>query len=284
MILQEHLWRHRQLAHANRIQPWVRPRLERRQAGLKHPVDDFLFDYYPYSIHKLSTWHPGFGVTLAGEADEFLVNPAYHRAENGITLDPVNFQTKGGRLELVIRLLGGTQSRPPQLNCFGLHEWAMVYSSDEVRHDQYQLRLSNSQVAETVEDLGLRCTHIDAFRFFTEEAKPQNACEPTRESQPELEQPGCLHANMDLYKYAMWFSPFIGSDLVADCFALARSARELDMRAAPYDLVELGYQPIRVETPQGRAEYVQGQRNITGAAQPLRSRLLSELTTLRGTK
>lgn len=60
---------------------------------------------------------------------------------------------------------------------------------------------------------------------------------------------------MDLYKYAMWFSPFIASELVADCFALARQARELDMRAAPYDLVELGYEPIHIETPEGRREY-----------------------------
>ena len=64
--------------------------------------------------------------------------------------------------------------------------------------------------------------------------------EPTRATQPDLEQPGCLHAAMDLYKYAMWFQQFVGSDLVADCFEVARKARELDMRAAPYDLADLG--------------------------------------------
>ena len=91
-----------------------------------------------------------------------------------------------------------------------------------------------------MDDIGLRCTHIDAYRFFTPAAVPLNAHEPTRATQHEWEQPGCLHANMDLYKYAMWFQPFTSSDLVADCFALARQARELDMRAAPYDLVDLG--------------------------------------------
>jgi hypothetical protein len=85
---------------------------------------------------------------------------------------------------------------------------------------------------------------------------------------------------MDLYKYAMWFSPFVGSDLIADCFSLARKARELDMRAAPYDLVDLGYEPIRVETPEGRRDYATRQRQISEQSQPLRDRLLDALTNL----
>ncbi len=106
---------------------------------------------------------------------------------------------------------------------------------------------------------------------------PLNAHEPTRATQHDWEQPGCLHANMDLYKYAMWFQPFVGSELVADCFALAREARELDMRAAPYDLVGLGYEPIRVETPEGRVEYARQQRALMADAGHLRGRLLAAL-------
>lgn len=281
MILQEEAWRRLQLAHTERVRPWVQPRIDRRRAGEKHPVDDFLFDYYPYSVHKLQAWHPGFGFGLAGDADEYLDHPDYHRTANVVTVNPAHLQPKADRLDLVIRLLTGTASRPAQLNCFGLHEWAMVYSASGLRHDQYRLRLTDDQVAETVDTLGLRCTHIDAYRFFTDAAKPLNSCEPTRASQPEIEQPGCLHANMDLYKYAMWFTPFIGSDLVADCFELARFAREVDMRAAPYDLVDLGYQPIRIETSEGRAEYVHRQRLIAEAAQGLRARLLAEVASLK---
>ena len=51
-----------------------------------------------------------------------------------------------------------------------------------------------------------------------------------------VEQPGCLHAGMDLYKHAFRLSPLVASDLVADCFELARDIRVLDMRASPYDL------------------------------------------------
>ena len=49
---------------------------------------------------------------------------------------------------------------------------------------------------------------------------------------------------MDLYKHAFRLSPLVCSDLVADCFELARDIRVLDMRASPYDLGGLGYDPV----------------------------------------
>ena len=110
---------------------------------------------------------------------------------------------------------------------------------------------------------------------------PLNALEPTRATQPDLEQPGCLHAAMDLYKYAFWFSPLVSSDLVMDCFENAARARELDMRASPYDMAPFGLEPIRVETPEGRADYAAEQRELMTATDPLRLRLTSVLTSLR---
>ena len=89
-----------------------------------------------------------------------------------------------------------------------------------------------------------------------------------------MEQPGCLHANMDLYKWAYKLSPAVPSTLTADCFDLARQVRELDMRAAPYDLRPLGYQPVEIETPEGRATYVEAQREFSSRAQVLRYRLI----------
>ena len=79
---------------------------------------------------------------------------------------------------------------------------------------------------------------------------------------------------MDLYKWAYKLSPLVGSDLVADCFALAREIRALDMRASPYDLAELGYPPVPVETPEGRAEYARRQRDFADRATLLRGRLI----------
>ena len=63
--------------------------------------------------------------------------------------------------------------------------------------------------------------------------------------------------------------------LVVDAFELARSIREVDMRASPYDLTALGLAPIRVETAAGKAQYVAAQRGFAEPAQALRQRLLS---------
>lgn len=282
LVLPEGEWRARQQAHRDRVEPWVAPRLARRRHGQSQATDDFLFEYYPYSVGRLRTWHPGYGVVLAGEAREFLEHPAYVETDEGVTatLDWLDDQ-RHDRLALAIRILQGSAGREPVLGCFALHEWAMVYGlqQQEVRHQSLPLRLSPSAIRETVDTLGLRCTHIDAYRFFTDEAAPLNSLEPTRATQPDLEQPGCLHASMDLYKYAMWFQPLVGSELVADCFALARSARDLDMRASPYDVTTIGLETIPVETTEGRRAYTEVQRDLIDTSAPLRDRLLR---TLRG--
>jgi hypothetical protein len=81
---------------------------------------------------------------------------------------------------------------------------------------------------------------------------------------------------MDLYKHAFRMTPMISSDLVADCFELARDIRVLDMRAAPYDLIDLGFEPIPIETPEGKATYVREQRAFAERGAPLRRRLIEE--------
>jgi hypothetical protein len=96
-----------------------------------------------------------------------------------------------------------------------------------------------------------------------------------------MEQPGCLHAGMDLYKYAFWFSPLVPSDLVMDCFENAARARALDMRASPYDMSPFGLEPIHVETPEGRREYAVEQMSLMTATTPLRGRLIAALSGLR---
>ncbi len=81
---------------------------------------------------------------------------------------------------------------------------------------------------------------------------------------------------MDLYKHAFRLSPLVASELVADCFELAWDIRELDMRASPYDLADLGYEPVRIETPAGKQEYVAAQRVFAERGAPLRRRLVEE--------
>jgi len=100
--------------------------------------------------------------------------------------------------------------------------------------------------------------------------------QPGRDDRPAFEQPACLHAGMDLYKHAFRLTPMVPSELVADCFELAREIRVLDMRASPYDLSGLGYEPVRIETAEGKQEYTAAQRRFAELGRPLRQRLLTE--------
>ena len=77
------------------------------------------------------------------------------------------------------------------------------------------------------------------------------------------------------------FQPFVGSDVVAECFAVASLARELDVRASPYDVTAFGLEPVRVETVEGRLAYADAQRALMADTAPLRARLVGALTALR---
>ena len=79
---------------------------------------------------------------------------------------------------------------------------------------------------------------------------------------------------MDLYKWAYKLSPATPGELVADCFELAVEIRELDMRASPYDLRAHGYEPVAIETPEGKAAYVAAQRGFAERGAVLRQRLI----------
>jgi hypothetical protein len=150
----------------------------------------------------------------------------------------------------------------------------MVYRTDAPRHAGLPLRLGAAGTDAVVEAQPLRCTHHDAYRFFTSAARPRNATAPARAEQLHNEQPGCLHATMDLYKWAYKLSPATPSELVADCFELAVEVRTLDMRASPYDLEALGHTPVPIETAAGRAEYARAQAAFAERAAPLRERLI----------
>ncbi len=283
-VITEADWQQRRRAHEQQVDDVLaghRERAGRRQA---HPVEDFLFTYYSLRPAQLRRWHPGAGFALAGAAARERLQWREHVLEDdAVTLDLTAFRARrGGAVQHVVELLTATAARPAQLGCFGLHEWAMVYRQDEqqVRHAGRSLRLGPAGTDAVVESHRIRCTHHDAFRFFTEPARPLNLLQPARGGEVELEQPGCLHATMDLYKWAYKLSPAVPSELVLSCFRLARRTRELDMRASPYDLSDLGYAAVAIETPEGKAEYVAAQREIADLGRQLRAQLLDALQPL----
>jgi len=224
-------------------------------------------------------WSPGAGVVLANATeDDFPDRYGFHTDQGGRVLD---FQAwldkRQSGVRWISKVLKSTQERPPLFACLGLHEWAMVYEEQDIRHPQLPLRLSHDETRKVVESTPIQCTHFDAFRFFSESARSLNQIPLSSEGRPEQEQPGCLHANMDLFKWCMKLQPLIPATLVADCFLLAIEARIIDMRASPYDVSSMDYEPITIETPTGRRDYVEAQKHIYEAAKPLRQRLIDTL-------
>jgi hypothetical protein len=258
---------------------------ERKQAGVRHPIEDFLWEYYSNKPAQFEKWHPGFAVALE-DAPEYADIKGYTTHE-GLTQVSVDFiRERATALEWMVELLNGSLARPARFQCFGLHEWAMVYrlSQEEVRHEQAPLRLSPTEIAAVVEAQQLKCTHYDAFRFYVPEARSLNHMVLERTDQINMEQAGCLHANMDLYKWCYKARPIIDSDLTLRCFNLAKEIRLLDMRAAPYELSAWGLTPVPIETTDGRAEYARQQRDFSERSNvlrvELRDKLVAALSTL----
>jgi hypothetical protein len=280
--LDESVWVRHAHAHRDRVDAFCAPHRARRRTGRPHPVWDFLFTYYSLRPRQLRCWHPGFGVVLSGQQSrEYLGRSGYGPVPGGVTVTVEHLRSRADTVHFVAGLLRATAARPARLNCFGLHEWAMVYRSPDTRHDAVPLRLGHAGTDAVVESMSLRCSHFDAYRFFTDAAVGRNLEPLSREGQVETEQPGCLHAAMDLYKWAYKLAPLVASDLVVDCLELAADARLLDMRASPYDLRDYGFDAIAIETRGGRAEYVRSQQDIADRAAPLRATLAAQCDALR---
>jgi hypothetical protein len=285
VLLSRSVWLERARAHAERVDVRIRPHLERRKLGIAHPVHDFLFTYYSQRPAALRRWHPGFGVALEDA-------PEYDEAK-GYAAGTVSGEFLNAQLPLVGSLhdlLSATATRPPTLGCFGLHEWAMAYRTEGrpvggamgLRHP-WPLRLGPTGTDAVVEGHRIGCSHFDAFRFFTPPARSLNTLRPGRDDRAAFEQPGCLHAGMDLYKHAFRLSPLIASEIVADAFELAWDIRILDMRAAPYDFTGVvldpsgeEWSPVAIETVDGKAEYVAAQREFAARGAVVRAGLVAE--------
>lgn len=288
VLLPEQLWRERERRHHEAVDALTTDHLRRRQRGTPHPVIDFLFTYYRTSVGAVRRWHPGPGVILENAHDDPRAQWRHYRratlrGRTGLIVDPDSVISRGGsRLRRARKVVRATASRPGATGCFGLHEWAMLYRSREegVRHGQVPLRIPHEKVDEVVRGSRLRCTHFDAFRFFTEPAAPLNEVQLSREEQETREQPACLHAGMDVYAYTAALEAGAPGELLLDTLRAAFRAREVDMRSSPYDLSEWGLTPIPVETPRGRAEFVAFQRDWITSTQELRTRYLSAVDRL----
>lgn len=260
------VWKPIAAAHQARAEGLLRERQS-------NPIETFLWTYYRTRPVHLTFWHPGAGIELE-EAPEYHGRRGYRLDGDRVFIDPEFIAKHRTLIERIHHLLSATASRSAQFGCFGMHEWAMVYQADQVRHD-VPLRFSLEETSRIVDQLGVRCSHYDAFRFFTAPARPLNLIQPSRELQPALEQPGCIHANMDLLKWALKLVPMIPSELLLDAFENARALRQLDMQASPYDLSGFGMEAVKVETPEGRAQYKAEQERLAELSKPIRAAMIA---------
>lgn len=272
-VLTKEVWVPRAENHRSRVISLLSSAPKRLPDGQLHPVWGFLYTYYSFRGGALRRWHPGYGTELCDAIDNYAHNDGYEVVENRVRVKGSFLVHRIPTIRYIAKLLAATAVQPAQLNCFGLHEWAMVYqSTSSIRHS-VPLRLSFIETNAVVDEAVIRCTHYDAFRFFTPAARPKNLLQLVRTDQENKEQPGCIHATMDLYKWTYKLIPLLPSEFIADTFELAIAARELDMRASPYDFSHLEFEPIKIETSAGRAEYVREQTKLSAAAAPLRAQL-----------
>ncbi len=277
-VLEESQWVELKAEHEALASPWMDAYRKRRSSRKPHPIYDFLFGYYNTKRRNFTTWKPMADMILRGEGSAaFLENRRYVKEGEGVRLDVENMDTRDRRLiAWVYNLISAAKARPSKFACFGLHEWAMVYKAEEVRHETTPLRPSQETISTLVESMPICCTHYDAFRFFTPEAVPLNQVQPQAEDMALNEQFGCIHFNMDLYRWSYKMNPWIGSELMMECFLLSVEARELDMRASPYDVASYGFEPICVETAEGRAEYKKLQEALSMKGRALADKVLEQ--------
>lgn len=277
------MWRERAGAHERRADELTHGHVARRALGESHAIEDFLFTYYNLRPAQLRRWHPGAGVWLA-DAQERADWKWYLVEGNLARVDAAGFlERRGGTVDYIERLMQATLHRAPSFGCYGLHEWAMVYriGPDELRHRALPLRLGAAATDDVVEQHDIRCSHIDAYRFFTPDAKPLNQMRPTRETQVEMDQAGCLHVGMDVYKWAMKLGPILPGEVLLDAFELAREIRVVDMQASPYDVSKFDLPAIAIETDEGKREYSELQRGFTERGNELRVRVLDAIRVAR---
>ncbi|MDV8002728.1 hypothetical protein [Rhodococcus sp. IEGM 1408] len=296
VVVPEQVWREWERRHAAAVDLVTTDHLMRRRRGEPHPVVDFLFTYYRTSVASIRRWHPGPGMLLENAHLTDRVDWRHYERDSlqgrtGLVVDPCSVLDRcGPRIQRAREVVEATADRPGATGCFGLHEWAMLYGTGDnggendgagdIRHGTIPLRLSHRQIDEVVIGSRLQCTHFDAYRFFTTPATPLNRDLLTRESQPRNEQPGCLHAGMDIYAQVAAMEAGAPGELLVDALLAAFDAREVDMRSSPYDLSAWGLDPIPVETPEGRTEFVAYQRRWIRRTQILRARFLDAVTRL----
>ena len=239
--------------------------------------------YYPLSPAKLRRWHPGAGVVLAGPSAAYLGLrglPAGRRRRHRGPRPPA--RRPGDRLPDVRRLLAATRGRGPRSSAASACTSGRWSTGSRRRGPPRGLAAAAGHGRHRRRSSRRAAIAVHALRrvpvLHPGGAARSTRCSPTRDTQPELEQPGCLHAGMDLYKWALQADPLMPS----------RAGGRL-LRAGPGDPRRSTCGPRRTTWPASatrRSRWrprtagptTSGQRGFADSGALLRTRLIAALT------
>ena len=105
----------------------------------QHPIYNFIHTYYRYSTQNIKKYSPGLGIMLTDFDQENILDNTYLNEKYIKTTSSGSFyelpkndapdSTFGWiTLSKTRDILYSTATRQPFFGCFGLHEWAMLYS------------------------------------------------------------------------------------------------------------------------------------------------------------
>src|SRR5581483_4243814 len=85
------IWQPTRAAYLARVRPWADDRLRRMSRQEKHPVHDFLFEYYSFRPAHLCRWTPGFGVVLEDATRADVPWAEFVESDTGLSLPAAAF-------------------------------------------------------------------------------------------------------------------------------------------------------------------------------------------------
>ena len=117
-------WTDRMKRHEQRAREWIDPHLQRRSRGEKHPIWDFLFDYYSIRPSRVLRWHPGLDATLIDATDA----PHTHwrdytvKQDGTVCADVDSFLShRGNAMDKVLTLLRASEDNRAQFDLSLIH-------------------------------------------------------------------------------------------------------------------------------------------------------------------
>ncbi len=271
--LDEPTWRARADAHAARADALTAgtgpPCAPGEPPGRGLPLH--LLPHPPGAAARLA---PGAGVSLANAAER---QGWQHYTPDGSRVDPTTIRPATSRPSAAC-------SRPPPPDrptsaASGCTSGRWSTAPTRRVHPARPLRLGATGTDVVVEHHRVRCTHYDAYRFFTADRRARSTRRPDPGARPgraASSRAACTRRWTSTSGRRSW----VRSCPASCCWTRSRSpatSASLDMRASPYDLAAHGYTPVRIETAAGKAEYAEAQRGFAARGATLRRRLLETL-------